>query len=315
MWTLSAALFMGWSLGANDAANLFGPIVECGALRFWAAATLASAFVILGAILVGSRGFASYEALGAQTLISGFTIMLAAGVTVTLMTVFGLPVSSTQAVVGAIVGAALLSGGASFRPLIKIGLSWVLTPVGGLIAAYLPYKLLTRFPGALPSQLITRGAVIRAALILVTCYSAFALGANNVANVTGVFVGAGLLSPIMGALLGSLAIGSGILTFSRRVIRTVGNRLVELDAVTALVVVFAQALTLNVYAILGVPVSASQAVVGAVLGIGLVKGVQTIDKRILFRVLFGWVGTPSLAGAISAGLTLVVKLMEIPGAG
>ena len=309
MWTLSAALFMGWSLGANDAANLFGPIVECGALRFWAAAGLASVFVIFGALMVGSRGFSAYEAIGAQTLISSFLVMLAAGVTVTLMTLLGLPVSSTQAVVGAIVGAALVSGGVSFRPLVKIGLSWILTPVGGMIAAYVPYKLLTLFPGALPSRMMTRNTVIRIALVLVTCYSAFSLGANNVANVTGVFVGAGLLSPLWGAFLGSVAIGSGILTFSRRVIRTVGNRLVELDATTALVVVFAEAITLNAYALIGVPVSASQAVVGAVLGIGLVKGVKTIDRKTLTSVLFGWVGTPSLAAAISAGLTILWRMV------
>jgi len=152
--------------------------------------------------------------------------------------------------------------------------------------------------------------VIRVGLILVTCYSAYSLGANNVANVTGVYVGAGVVSPFLAALIGALAIGAGILTFSRRVVRTVGNRIVSLDHLTALIVVLAEAITLNVYALIGVPVSASQAVVGAVLGIGLVKGVKTIDGRVLVRVLFGWIGTPAIAGAISAGLGLFVGLFD-----
>jgi len=310
MWTLIAGLFMGWSLGANDAANLFGPMVASAALKFWTAAGIAAAFVLVGAMTVGSRGFAAYGAIGTQTLLSSFLTMVAAGLTVTLMTFFGLPVSSTQAVVGAIVGAALISGGVSFQPLVKIFVSWVLTPLGGMIAAFIPYKLLTMFPSALPARLVTRNSVIRIGLILVTCYTAYSLGANNVANVTGVYVGAGVVSPFLAALIGALAIGAGILTFSHRVIRTVGNRIVSLDHLTALIVVLAEGITLNVYALIGVPVSASQAVVGAVLGIGLVKGVKTIDGRVLVRVLFGWIGTPAIAGAISAGLGLFFRLFD-----
>jgi PiT family inorganic phosphate transporter len=309
MWTLVSGIFMGWSLGANDAANLFGPMVGSGAMRFWTAAILASIFVLVGAMTVGGGCFATYDAIGTQTLLSAFLVTLAAGVTVTLMTILGLPVSSTQAVVGAILGAGLLTGGVSFAPLTKIGLSWILTPIGGLVAAYIPYKLLVLFPRALPSRLVQRAGVIRVGLILVTCYSAYALGANNVANVTGVYVSSGFLSPTLGAVIGALAIGLGILTFSRRVIETVGNDLVQLDAVTALIAILAEAITLNVYTVIGVPVSASQAVVGAVLGIGLVKGVKTIDGRVLLRVLFGWVGTPAIAGLLSAGLVLGVRLV------
>ena len=309
MWTLIAGLFMGWSLGANDAANLFGPTVGSGALRFWSAAWLASVFLILGAITMGSRGFSAYEAIGAQTLISSFLVMLAAGLTVTLMTFLGLPVSSTQAVVGAIVGAGLVSGGVSFGPLVRIFVSWVLTPLGAMVAAFIPYKLLTLFPSALPARLITRNVVIRVGLILVTCYSAFSLGANNVANVTGVYVNSGMISPMVATLIGSFAMALGILTFSQRVIRTVGGRLVSLDETTAFMVVLAEAITLNVYALIGVPVSASQAVVGAVVGVGLVKGVRTIDGKILSRVLFGWVGTPAIAGGIAAILVLAVRWM------
>lgn len=307
MWTLSAGLLMGWSLGANDAANLFGPIVGCGAVRFRVAAVLSSLFVVVGAIAIGSRGFTAYEAIATQTLVSSFLVMLAAGLTVTLMTLFGLPVSSTQAVVGAIVGAGIVSGGVTFGPLVKIFVSWILTPLGGLIAAYLPYQLLSRFPDALPTKWLARSGVLRVGMVLVMCYSAFSLGANNVANVTGVYVGAGLLRPLTAALVGAMAIGLGIVTFSHRVIKTVGSRLVELDPTTAMIVVFAEAVTLNVYALIGVPVSASQAVVGAVIGIGLVKGVQTIDARVLLRVLFGWVGTPTLSGLASAGLALLAS--------
>jgi len=308
MWTLIAGAFMGWGLGSNDAANLFGPAVGSRALRFWTAAGLASLFVVMGAVVMGSRGFATYGAIGTQTLISAFTVMLAAGITVAMMTLLGLPISSTQATVGAIIGGSLLNAsGVNLQPLIKIFLSWVLTPIGGMVAAYIPYKIVTLYPHTLVGRLATHDRFVRWGLVLVTCYRAFSLGANNVANVTGVYVKSGLLSPSTAALFGSLAIALGIMTFSRRVIRTVGSGLVPLDPFAALVVVLGESITLNIYAMIGVPVSASQAVVGAVVGIGLVKGMKTIDGRQLVRVLFGWLGTPTIACTLSVAFGLLAR--------
>ena len=298
---------MGWAVGSNDAANVFGPAVTSRSLRFWTAAGLSSIFVILGAVFIGSRGFVTYAAIGPQTLLSSFIIMLAAATTVTLMTLLGLPISSTQATVGAIIGASLVSGGVNLQPLYKIFLSWVLTPLGGLIAAYLPYKLATSFPATAIGRFATHDRLVRWGLVLATCYCAYSLGANNVANVTGVYVGAGVLSTVAAALLGAAAIALGILTFSKNVIRTVGSRLVSLDPFAALAVICGEAITLHVYAMLGVPVSASQAVVGAVLGIGLVKGTKTINTRMLLMVLSGWLGTPAIACGLGLGLTLLIR--------
>jgi len=307
MWTLIAGAFMGWAQGSNDAASLFGPAVETQALRFRAAACLVSAFAILGAAIVGSRGFSTYGAIGDQTLTSSLTAMIAAGITVVLMTALRLPVSGTQAVVGAIVGGALVTGGVHVETLSMIFLSWVLTPLGGLIAAYVPYRLVSLHPGALLGRLAARERVVRVGLILVTAYAAFAYGANNVANVTGVFVKAGVIGPLPAALFGAAALSLGIQTLGRRVIRTVGSAIVTLNPFAALIIVLAQAITLNVYALLGVPVSISQAVIGAVVGIGLVKGARMINGRILRRVAFGWIGTPAIACALSLGLAHLAR--------
>jgi PiT family inorganic phosphate transporter len=306
VWALLSGIFMGWALGRNDSASFLGPIFGSGALRMRVGVVLAAGFVFLGAIAVGSRGFGTYSAICTQSVVSAFLVAFAAGFTVTVMTRLSLPVSSTQAIVGAIVGAGLISGSVNLAPLAKVGISWVLTPLGGLVAAYVPYKLLSVFSNGVPQRFVNRVTVLRIGLVVAACYSAYALGANNLANVTGVYVASGLLSPTAGALVGGGAIALGILTFSRKVIETVGGRLVALDALTALIVIVAEAITLNVFGILGVPVSASQAIVGAVLGVGLVKGVVTIDKRVLSRVVFGWLGTPLIAGAVSASLNYLV---------
>lgn len=61
-------------------------------------------------------------------------------------------------------------------------------------------------------------------------------------------------------------------------------------------------MTLNAFAIIGVPVSASQAIVGSILGIGLVKSVHTIDKKKVANIGLAWVLTPAISGGVAYGL-------------
>ena len=102
---LSSGLFMGWSLGANDAANVFGTAVGTRMVRFRTAALVCSAFIILGAVISGAGAAHTLGRLGAVNALPGsFTVALAAGLTTLWMTRLNLPVSTSQAVVGAIIG-------------------------------------------------------------------------------------------------------------------------------------------------------------------------------------------------------------------
>jgi PiT family inorganic phosphate transporter len=297
MLYLLGGIFLGWSLGANDAANLFGSAVSSRMIRFWVAALLASLFVILGAVLQGGRGIETLQGLSPLDLELAILSSVAAAVTVTGMTLLRLPVSTSQAVVGAIVGAGLLQHQIHLQGLVKVAVCWVGTPVAGILFALLIYPLLGWAYNRAPYNLFQMDQVVRIGLVIAGCYSAFALGSNNVANVTAVFVGAGRLDIFTATLVGGLSIALGITTFSRGVMETVGRNLVALDPYCALVVVLSGALAVHAYTWVGVPVSSSQAVVGAVLGIGLLKGTQTIRGKTLLSVLLGWFATP-LAGCL-----------------
>jgi len=296
---------MGWSLGSNDAANIFGLAVSTRVLRFWTAAILASVFVVAGALLSGQGGFETYGKLASQTLLSAFFISLAAAITVTSMTAFGLPVSTSQAVVGSIIGIGVLQGNVHWATLIKVVLAWVFTPVGGAIFSYLLYISIGKLIERWLKDYFFYDEFLKVGFLLISAYSAYSLGANNVANITGVYVKSGALTPWMGALIGSLAIASGIITYSRRVIQTVGNNLVNLEPFTGFIALLGEAMTLNVFAVIGVPVSASQAIVGSVLGIGLVKGVKTIDKKNVANIVLAWVLTPAISGGLAYGLWIL----------
>ncbi len=312
MLSLSGALYLGWSLGANDASNVFGSAVASRMLKFRTAAILASACVILGALLEGQAGIETLKGLTQFTLKQAVVSSVAAAVTVTIMTFLGLPVSASQAVVGAILGIGFINRHVNIAGLGKVLVCWFGTPVGGMIMAIIAYKILAYIYNRISLDLVESDILLRLSLVAAGSYGSYALGANNVANVAAVFVGAGYLNVPAAALVGGLSIGLGILTFSRRVMETVGRRLVRLDPFSALVVVLAEAITVHIYTAIGVPVSTSQAVIGAILGVGIVKGISTVSTRTLSNILVGWFFTPLLAGFIAVALIFASHLRYVP---
>ncbi|GAB4308322.1 MAG: inorganic phosphate transporter [Candidatus Bipolaricaulota bacterium] len=307
MWSLFPALLMGWSLGANDAANVFGLGVAVRAVGYWTAVGLTAVAALVGACLSGAAGFATYSALASHGLASSFCVALAAGLTVTVMTWRGLPVSTTQAAVGAILGVALATGReVEWGVLMRVVLSWVTSPVAALVIAYVLHRAVSPLVERKLTGLLWYDRTMRLGIIGIGIWGAYALGANNVANVTGVYVGAGVLTVPLAALVGGASIALGVLTFSRPVMETVGERLVSLGTWPALLAVTAQATVLQAFSLVGVPVSASQAVVGAVVGIGLVKGVAAVNMRQLVAIFAGWVLTPLGAGVVGYFLGLGV---------
>ncbi len=104
MFEISGGIFLGWALGSNDAANVFGTAVASRIVRYRTAVILAAIFIIIGALAEGSHGIRGVSELTSQTPTSAFVVSIAAALTVTIMTALKLPISTTQAVVGAIVG-------------------------------------------------------------------------------------------------------------------------------------------------------------------------------------------------------------------
>ncbi|MEK7826152.1 MAG: inorganic phosphate transporter, partial [Thermodesulfobacteriota bacterium] len=141
---LTSGLFLGWSLGANDAANVFGTAVGTRMISFRKAAIFCGIFVIFGAVISGAGAAQTLGELGAVNAIAGaFVVALAAAVTVYWLTVLGYPVSTTQAIVGAIIGWDLFSGALiDFGALEKIVLSWFISPILAAIFSALLYKVI-----------------------------------------------------------------------------------------------------------------------------------------------------------------------------
>ena len=325
---LTSGLFLGWSLGANDAANVFGTAVGTRMISFKKAAILSGIFVILGAVISGAGAARTLGELGAVNAIAGaFVVALAAAITVYWLTVLGYPVSTTQAIVGAIIGWDLFSGALiDYGSLEAIVLSWVISPILAAIFSALLYKVIAHGITNARIHMFRLDAMTRAGLILAGIAGAYSLGANNIANVVGIFVPISPFADIsfMGwfklntaqqlFLIGGIAIAVGTFTYGKKVMLTVGAGITEMSPVAAFVAVLSNAVVLFLFAseglrafLLGhglpafplVPVSSSQAIVGSVIGIALVKGGRGIRWRMIGEITGAWIATPVVAIVIS----------------
>jgi PiT family inorganic phosphate transporter len=325
---LSSGLFLGWSLGANDAANVFGTAVGTKMVRFKTAALITSIFLILGAVIGGTGTTNTLTTLGAVDAMAGsFMVAASAAFTVFWMSKLKLPVSTSQAIVGAIIGWNVFTGSTTDHHILtKIVSTWVLSPIlAGAIAVVLFIAFRIYF-NKTKIHLFRLDLYTRLGLLFVGAFGAYSLGANNIANVMGVFVS---VSPfkdlsILGLftissseqlfLVGGIAIAVGVYTYSEKVMVTVGRSIFRLSPEAALVVVLSNATVLFLFssqcleqwlisqglpALPLVPVSSTQAVIGAILGIALVKGARNINYGILGETALGWVVTPIVAGIIT----------------
>ncbi len=325
---LSSGMFLGWSLGANDASNVFGTAVGSRMLRFRTAATLCCIFVILGAVVSGAGATDTLGKLGAVNAVAGaFVVAFSAALSVYMMTMARYPVSTSQAIVGAIIGWNLFAGSPTdSHALSKIIITWIACPILSGIVAVISYKIVCFFIRKRKIHMFKLDEMTRYGLVLMGAFGSFALGANNIANVVGVFLPVSPFNDIelfagfcvtpaqQLFFLGSLAISVGVVTYSRRVMDTVGSGIFKLSPVMALVAVWSHSVVLFLFASqrleqlllnLGlptlplVPVSSSQAIVGAVVGMGLLKGGHNIRWRTVGGIAGSWITTPVFACLIS----------------
>lgn len=326
LFFLTSGLFLGWALGANDAANVFGTAVGTRMVKWRTAAIICAVFIILGALISGAGASHTLGKLGAISALPGaFMTALSAGISVFLMTKSGLPVSTSQAIVGAIIGWNLFSSNPTDAgTLSKILSTWIICPVLSAIIAVIllkAYKISSKYSNV---HLIRADAYTRIALIIAGAFGAYSLGANNIANVVGVFIPAQPFTDLLiGSfvfsstqqlfLLGGLAIALGVFTYSKGVMMTVGGNLGRLSPSAALITVLSHSIVLFLFASRGleawlmshglptiplVPVSSSQAVVGAIVGISILQGTAGIQWSVLAKIVTGWVVTPFAAGLL-----------------
>ncbi|MFC2150808.1 inorganic phosphate transporter, partial [Calditrichota bacterium] len=148
-------------------------------------------------------------------------------------------------------------------------------------------------------------------------YVAFAHGANDVANGIGPLAGiwtiyhdglVGLKSqvPIWILILGGVGIVLGLAVFGKRVIETVGTKITAITPSRGFAAEFGAATIVLVFSKLGMPVSTTHTLVGAVIGVGFARGIGAIDLQVVARIFTSWIVTIPASAAVTIGFYYVI---------
>jgi len=316
---LVLSFYLAWCLGANDAANPTDCAVGSGAVSLRRAVALFAIFASLGALLQGFMVMKTIDRgiVPRVDVVGAFTITLAACTWLTLCTWKGMPVSTTHSIIGAVLGYGIVTYGIE-------GIRWGVSRIvfSGMIASPLLSLLLASgIYRALVSAFRKFGGasavkVIRWLLLGSLCFSAYAFGANDIANATGVFVTVtselgeipSSSAMLLLALFGSLGIAFGAFTWGHRVIDTSARRVTRLSPLTGLSAELSNASSIYLfttipYALLGwgIPVSTTQSTIGSIIGVGIAGG-GSIDRITVVKIIAAWILTLPAAAALSITL-------------
>lgn len=357
MWIyllLAAGLFMGWSLGTNDAANAFGTAVATRVVKYRTSIIIIAIMVLLGAVLLGHNNIdklssiatnnevvasaedvsaaissGTLEDLRLKSALKAFIVFACAAITVFVMSYLKFPVSANQSITGAVIGWGLCYADYSnpqvmqgnLIEILEFASTWLINPLGAAIISFVMVFIVKKFIEKRLTSMSHYDIVVKIGYLAAGAFSAFSIGQNSSASVTAFYYdatgqGANLIygndgfftGARIAAIIGGLAIAIGVLTFSKRVMMTVGSSIAEISQVDGFVVIVASALTVLLMGkFMGIPVSTSQSVVGAVIGAGLVNGVKKVNFGVFKRIAIAWVSSPTAAGLLTYLVALATK--------
>ena len=303
MIAILVSVFNGWAIGANDGANSFGTWIGARIGKVGTAMILCGSCALAGALLEGGKvsqtlgsGIIPASYLSAKAAAIG---MIGMGIWMFFASYFGLPVSSSHAVVGSIIGVGLaIKAPVNWNSMWKIILCWFTTPTGACLVSFLIFIalwfILTKFNWEKGFSMAT--AVL---MTISSCYVAYSWGANDVGNSIALLSGSKILPILAACALGGLSMYLGVMTFGARVAVNVGFNITRMTKIMAIYANLGTAITVHFFTYMKMPVSTSNAIVGAVAGVGLARGIVGVNMKLLKDIIFAWVLTPVLTGLLS----------------
>lgn len=301
------ALFFALNIGASGAAASMGIAYGTGVVKKGMALFLCAIAVFLGAYLGGGE---VVKTLGSG-IVSGNTftvsvtilVLLSAALSLFLANILGIPLSTSEVVVGAIVGVGIVYQSLFMDKLVWILLFWVLTPIVAFIMAVIASMFL-KFKGMkswLKKPSISR--TLPTIVIVMGMFEAFSAGMNNVANAVGPLVGAEILSTQSGILWGGLFVAIGALVLGKRVLETNGKKITNIRLEDGCIISGTGASIVITASLFGIPVPLTQITTSSIIGIGFVKdGVAVLKKKIVVQLLTVWVVSPIISMVLSYSL-------------
>lgn len=317
--TVVLALLFDFSNGWHDCANAVATVVSTRVLRPLTAVLLAGALNVAGAFfstavakMIGG-GIVFPDAI-TNVVVAG---AMAGAICWNLFTlILGLPTSSSHALIGGLVGAAVAHGGwavVQFKGLNKILEAMVLSPLLGFGMGFLIMAIVSwsffRVHRGVATKLFSRLQLVSAS------FMAFSHGANDAQKVMGVItlalVASGQLTstevPTWVIVSCALAMGLGTTVGGWRIIHTLGMKMVKLEPVHGFAAETGAATVLLFTAQFGLPVSTTHTITSSILGVGSTKRLSAVRWGVTTKILSAWIFTLPGAALLGAGAYTVLS--------
>jgi inorganic phosphate transporter, PiT family len=318
------ALVFAFINGFHDSANsiatiVFTRVLSPGKAVIWAAFFNFIAFIFFGIYVAETigRGIIDISIIDNNVILAS---LLSAIIWDIFTWYFGLPSSSSHALIGGLIGSAIIKAGSVSLlagGIIKTAVFILLSPLLGLFLGIgigaIIYKTFKDTDVLKADNLFNKGQVISSAL-----YS-LGHGGNDAQKTIGIIAvilfsngmrGEGLPIPFWAIISGYAAIAIGTLFGGWRIVRTMGERLTKLRPADGFCVEIGAAITLFITSFLGVPVSTTQTITGSIVGVGMLRRLSAIHWGVTDRVIWTWILTIPCT-AIMAALIYFIKIKLI----
>ena len=323
LFIVLVALVFDFINGFHDAANSIATVVSTRVLTPLQAVVWAAFFNFVAAFGFGvsvattvGKGVVEASVVDAWVILAG----LVGAIAWDLITWYwGLPTSSSHALIGGFSGAAVVKAGFGALVadgLIKIGIFMIVAPlVGFAVGLVLMLITLNVFQRATPGrvdQIFRRGQLLSAA-----AYS-LGHGTNDAQKTMGIIavllfstghLGKEFYVPFWVVLAAHAALGLGTMAGGWRIIKTMGMRITKLRPVGGFCAETAGAITLIGTAIAGIPVSTTQTISGSIMGVGALQRLSAVRWGVAGRILWAWILTIPASGLIAAATWLLLRLL------
>jgi sulfate permease len=303
------AFFFAMNIGASGAAASMGVAYGAGAVKNKRIALAISGVgVFLGANIGGGE---VVKTIGSgiipgsiMTVKIAIVILAASTLSLFIANLLGIPLSTSEVTVGAVVGVGVAFQTLFTDHLLFVIISWIIIPFLAFTAAFLFGKIIQKTSKSSSFQKKQKSRKWLAWLLVLTGFlEAFSAGMNNVANAIGPLVGAGMISISIGTLIGGLFVALGAVLLGGKVMETNGKKITHLTLLEGSVVSGIGAGLVITASLFGIPVPLTQITTSGILGIGSAKnGFHLWQKGIIKQMMTVWVVSPVFSLVISYGL-------------
>ncbi len=321
-----AALVFELSNGFNDAANAIATVVSTRVLSPFMAVVMAAIMNFLGAIsgtavakTVG-KGVVSEEEITLVVVAGG---VLGAAMWVFAASRFGMPVSGSHSLISGVAGAGIAHGGleviAGTEGITKIGLGLVFSPLFGFLGGYiLMLAIYWIFQTSRPSTVTT---IFNKLQLLTAMAMAFSHGSNDAQKTMGVITlalavfyswsekGIEFEVPLWVKIVSAVVMGIGTYFGGRRVIRTLGVRIVTMRSPHGFAAEGSAASVIELASRVGVPVSTTHVITSSILGMGSTKRLSAVRWGVAKEIVYAWILTFPVVGMLGAITYFLLSLV------